>query len=244
MWFYLVFGALLIVIGLAVHVFKWHFLISGYNTMSKEKKAKVNVLGLARVIGIYLYINGGLLMAVACLQLLGIRINLVPLIAFFVVATIYMIFKAQKYDGNIYDDKGVLLKGGGKKLAILAGALLLVLGFVAVVLFFSSQETEIVASDQGVDIQGMYGDLYTWDAITTITLEPTLPTIESRTNGSALGSKLKGHFRTKELGSLLLFVDAEVTPFIYIETTKGMIIINRSSEAETRDLYEEMLDKQ
>jgi len=42
MWFYILIGVFLIVMGLLVHVFKWYFLISGYNTMSKEKKAKVN----------------------------------------------------------------------------------------------------------------------------------------------------------------------------------------------------------
>ena len=55
MWFHLLIGVLLIAMGLAVHVFKWHFLISGYNTMSKEKKANVDTEGLGRLIGIYLY---------------------------------------------------------------------------------------------------------------------------------------------------------------------------------------------
>ena len=44
----LVLGILFIVMGLAVHVLKMHFLISGYNTMSKEKKKKVDVEEIGR----------------------------------------------------------------------------------------------------------------------------------------------------------------------------------------------------
>ena len=32
MWVYIIIGLFFIVIGLAVHVLKWYFLISGYNT--------------------------------------------------------------------------------------------------------------------------------------------------------------------------------------------------------------------
>lgn len=38
MWFYLGLGVFFIGLGLGVHVYKWYFLISGYNTMSKEKR--------------------------------------------------------------------------------------------------------------------------------------------------------------------------------------------------------------
>lgn len=54
-------GVFFIAMGLAVHVFKWYFLISGYNTMPKEKKANVNTEGLGRLMGIYSYVNGGVL---------------------------------------------------------------------------------------------------------------------------------------------------------------------------------------
>jgi len=46
MWFFIIMGVFLIVMGLTIHVFKWYFLISGYNTMPEEKKANVDVKGL------------------------------------------------------------------------------------------------------------------------------------------------------------------------------------------------------
>ncbi len=62
--------------------------------------------------------------------------------------------------------------------------------------------------DDGLQIHGMYGNLYRWESIEQVQLKDTLPSIQLRTNGSAIGSKLKGHFKTKELGSVKLFVDA------------------------------------
>jgi uncharacterized membrane protein YczE len=56
MWIFVVIGLILIGIGLSVHVFKWYFLIAGYNTMPEEKRKKVNTEGLGRLLGIYCYV--------------------------------------------------------------------------------------------------------------------------------------------------------------------------------------------
>lgn len=37
-----------IMTGMAIHVCKWYFLISGYNAMSKVKKEKVDIEGFAK----------------------------------------------------------------------------------------------------------------------------------------------------------------------------------------------------
>ena len=47
MWTQFLIGGVFLFLGVAIHIFKWYFLISGYNTMSKEKKAKYNVEGIA-----------------------------------------------------------------------------------------------------------------------------------------------------------------------------------------------------
>ena len=73
MWFYIIIGIFFILLGLAVHIFKWYFLISGYNTMSKEKKANVDTEGLGRLMGIYSYVNGGVFIVMGVLQALGIK---------------------------------------------------------------------------------------------------------------------------------------------------------------------------
>lgn len=243
MWFYLLIGIFLIFMGLSVHVFKWYFLISGYNTMPKEKKANVDTAGLGRLMGIFGYFNGGIMIIMAILQAFGLKPSMVPVIVIFIASTILLLIKAQKYDGNIYDKDGKLRKGAGKEFIIPAVIGIVSFIFVGVLLFFSAQPTEVNVIEEGVEIKGMYGDVFTWESISNVELIEELPTIELRTNGSALGSKLKGHFRTTEYGSVKLFVDAYKSPFIFLETDKGIVIFNLENEKETEELFEAIIDK-
>ncbi len=59
MWFAFGMATFLLVLGLLVHAFKLHFLISGYNTMSKARREKVDVRKVARLIGLWSYANAG-----------------------------------------------------------------------------------------------------------------------------------------------------------------------------------------
>ena len=112
-----------------------------------------------------------------------------------------------------------------------------------ILMFFSSQQTKLTFTDYGVQIHGMYGDIYAWDSIGVATLMEELPTIEMRTNGSALGSNLKGHFRTTEFGSVKLYVNAQNPPFIYLETNDEVIIFNMKNEIETKEIFEKLQRK-
>lgn len=243
MWFNIILGIFFIGIGLAVHVFKWYFLISGYNTMPKEKKANVDTAGLGRLMGIYAYINGGVFIFMGVLQVLGFKPVQTPAFVFFIISTVYLLVKAQKYDGNIFDQDGKIRKGAGKQLAVPAAITVVTFIFVAVLLFFSSRSTEVSVLEEGIEIHGMYGEVYTWETIESVELKEELPTIEMRTNGSALGLNLKGHFRTRELGSVKLFVDAQEPPFIYLETDGGITIFNLENADETKGIFEEILSR-
>ena len=241
MWFYLVIGAFFIAIGLAVHVFKWHFLIAGYNTMSKEKKANVDTEGLGRLMGVYSYVNGGVLIVMGALQAFGLKPVLTPVILIFGISTVYLLIRAQKFDGNIYDKNGKLIEGSWKQFALPVGTVVITLILVAFLMFFSSQETKVTFLEEGLQIHGMYGDIYNWESIETVKLMEELPTIEMRTNGSALGSNLKGHFRTTELNSVKLFVNTQKSLYIYIETDEEVIIFNMKNEEETQEVFEQIL---
>ncbi|HHT56857.1 DUF3784 domain-containing protein [Herbinix luporum] len=243
MWLLIIVGIILIGIGLGVHVFKWYFLISGYNTMSKEKKEKVDIKGLARLLGIYAYINGGLFILAGGLYGLELKWLTSLVIIFFATSTIYILIRGQKFDKHIFHEDGTLRKGAWKQMALPMGIVVISLIFVACVMFFSLKPSKISIMDDGLQIHGMYGNLYRWESIEQVQLKDTLPSIQLRTNGSAIGSKLKGHFKTKELGSVKLFVDADNPPFIYLYTDNGTVIFNLIDINETQALYQEILDK-
>lgn len=119
MWFYFLMGLTLFLMGLAVHRFKWYFLISGYNTMKKEKKANVDVESLGKLMGMYGYLNGAVFFIAGILYGLDVKIGAVPAFGFFLISTVYFLVKAQKYDHNLYDENGKFKKSAKKELIIL-----------------------------------------------------------------------------------------------------------------------------
>jgi hypothetical protein len=97
--------------------------------------------------------------------------------------------------------------------------------------------------DEGLQVHGMYGEIYAWESIEEIELSEELPNIEMRTNGSGFGSHLKGHFRTTEYGVVKLFVNANKPPFIYLQSNGKIAIFNLADAQKTEEAYEEILRK-
>jgi hypothetical protein len=241
---YFILAAIFIILGLAVHKFKMYFLISGYNTMPKAAKANVDIQGLARLMGFYGYINGGIFIVFGILNALGIDTSMIPATIIIIGSTVLMIIKARKYDMNVYGRFGMRRYGSGKRRAISAVITAVTLIFVAILLFLSVQPTKVTFIDDGLKIHGMYGETITWDAIEDIKLEEALPKIEMRSNGAAVGSHLKGHFKTKEWESVKLFVRANKPPFIYIFRTNAKpIIFNMENEESTNKVYKDLESK-
>ncbi len=243
MGFYIILGAFFIAIGLAIHKFKCYFLISGYNTMPKEKKQKVNTDSLGRLMGIYSYINGVSLIFVGILAGFGIKSAQLPYMLLFVASTIYLLIKAQRYDKNIFDENGKLIKGAGKNLILPIGIIAVVVIFVGVLMLFSVQPTKVTFFQDYIQIHGMYGEEYQWNTIEKVSIIEELPTIEMRTNGSALGSNLKGYFRTKDKKIVKLFVNTSKPPYIIMETKYGIIIFNLKDKENTTIAYEAIINQ-
>ena len=234
---FIIIGIIFIVIGLAVHLLKMHFLISGYNTMSKEKKEKVDIDNLARLMGIYSYANGIVLIWAGVVTRLGYEIGMGTLIAFLVLSTTYLLIKAQKYDGNIFDKNGKIQEDGRKQLTKSLGFMAVMVIFIAVLVFFSTKSLEVTFLDEGLKIHGMYGDIYPWESIDKVELIDEMPNIGLKTNGSAIGSKYKGYFTTSEYGKVKLFVDSDNPPFIYLETNEGIVVFNMNSSEKTQEVF-------
>ena len=242
MWFYFMLAGFFIAIGLAVHVLKWYFLIAGYNTMSREKKEKVDIKGLGKLMGIYSYANGSAFLVVGVLHAIDIKTGITPALVFTGISTVYLLIKAQKYDGNLFNESGKMRKGAGKQLAIPLGITGVTILVVAIIMIFSSQPTKVSLLEEGIQVHGMYGEIYAWDSVESIELKETLPNIEMRTNGSALGALLKGHFRTTEFGTIKLFVNTKKPPFVYLQSNGKITIFNLADAEKTEEKYRQILE--
>ena len=243
MWIFFIIAIMFILLGLGIHIFKWYFLISGYNTMSKEKKAKVDIKSLGKLLGFYCYFNTIIFLILGITQALDIKAGMIIAFILFGLSTVYIMLKGPRYDGNIFDEKGKLLPGALKKAALPLIITVVSLVGVAVLLIYSVQPTQISILDEGLQIHGMYGELYSWESIEEAQLKEKLPKLEMRTNGAAVGSHLKGHFRTTEYGAVKLFVNSKVTPFLYLKSQGKVVIFNLPEAQETEAVYQKILQR-
>ena len=241
MWIFFIIGIIFIALGIAVHVFKLYFLISGYNTMSKAKKANVNSAGLGRLMGIYSYANGGIYIVTGILHALGFTSATIPAIIFTMISTFYLLIKSQKFDGNIYDKDGKRKKKSSKQNIFSIIIFVLPIAFVIVLMYHSTRPTKVTFLEEGLEIHGMYGDVYKWDSIEQAVLIEELPTIRKRTNGSAIGPHLKGIFSTEEMGSVRLHVNTQYPPFIHMETSNRTLIFNMVNPGDTVEILDKIL---
>lgn len=234
MWFYLILAFTFIALGFAIHKLKWYFLISGYNTMSKERKSNIDTEGLGRIMGIYSYVNGGIYILAGLLHELGFDLVLIPAVIFTMITSVIVMVKSQEYD-----------KKEGKSKRQIVGIIITIASLILVVvlLYSSIQPTEVTLLEEGLEIHGMYGDVYTWDSIEEAVLMEELPTIKLRTNGSALGSHLKGNFTTEEMGKVRLHVNRDYQPYINLVTDSRNVIFNLKDANDTVEILEEILSR-
>jgi hypothetical protein len=240
MWIYIIMAATFIFLGLAVHVFKWYFLIAGYNTMPKERKANVDTAGLGRAMGIYSYANGAVYLLGGILHSLGIEWSMAPAVIFTMVSSLVLVIRIQKYDRNIYNGRSRGWRRGRREGLVGIVITVLSLIFVLVLMVISMRPTRVGILDEGLKIYGMYGDTYTWEEIEEAKTLEELPTIKRRTNGASVGPHLKGNFTTEEMGPVRLHVKKGNLPYIYIKTDKRVIIFNLDDSQEALKVIEEI----
>ncbi|TCI71168.1 DUF3784 domain-containing protein [Exiguobacterium sp. SH0S7] len=242
MWI-LIFAALLMfVLGFAVHKLGWHFLISGYNTMNEADKAHVDIKPVARLIGIMCYGIGFIFLIVGLIDWFGLVVPIEPLFIVLILFIVVILWRAQKYDGNIFDDTGRLRPGGKKKLIPIVLVSVLLLTVVPGILIWFSQPTEVTLTDTALVIEGSYGQTVPYDEIVDVILT-NVPDVERRTNGAATSSQLTGHFRTTYKEDVLLFINRDTTAAIRIDWSGKPIYLNLETNEATEQLYEEVITR-
>jgi hypothetical protein len=242
---YLFFTGLIIVIlfaaiGFFIKFKKAYWLISGYNTMSAEKKKNVDTEGLGSFMGNALFIMSAIFFISSVLALFGKMAACGIVFAFILPMVVYIIIKAQKYDGNTRNAVGKMKTGTKLMIASIIAVLVITTAGVGVLMYFSAKPTEYVLQNGILKISGMYGGEIPVDEINSMELKDTLPQILLRTNGSALGTKLKGHFKLKDVSDAKLFIDTSKPPFIFLKINSKLIILNCDDSLKTEELYKNL----
>jgi hypothetical protein len=225
-------------IGIAIKHFKWYFLISGYNTMTKEKKARVDIEKIGNIVGNFGFIIFLLQILAAILGYFGYELTAF-IISFISILSgvLIVVIKSEKYDSNGRNPDGSLNKRKKFMLTAISLFFTAVIIGVSIMMYYSYKESEIIVGNKFIEIKGLYSSNILIDDISEVTLKDTIPRITARTNGSSIGSKLKGNFNLEGIGHAKLFIDKDKPPFIYIKMNQDYIIINLESKEATLNIY-------
>lgn len=213
--------------------------ISGYNTMSKQKKKNVDIEGLSTY-----YRNGFIIIGIITIagyyvfKLTGLRFMselmvLMPLLA----GGAFLGIRGQKFDHNPKKKTRYIMQ------VILVGVVVITLWM----LVYGYMPAKVEITDGVVRISGQYGVEIKADEIKNVELADNLPNVKIRTNGLSFAGSNKGYFRLDEYGKSRLFIHAKNSSlFIIITDNAGLRTIFNVENDEMAEGYytqiKEMLD--
>lgn len=233
--YYIILGLsiLFVLVGFMVTEKNAKYLLSGYNTMSKEDQALVDIKSFIPFFRkFHIYLAGSFLFfGLGIHYVFGEEVSGIFLGVYPILAYIYFIWKSQSFS------KAPTRKW--EKGALLITCLVLIV--VASMFFKGFKELEISYTPDTITIDGMYGEALSKAQITSITLVDEIPSISYRSNGFSLGSVHKGFYKTKDGETIKLLLDSDQKPLIYFLMKDDSKLFYSSKSSSNTDIYEELL---
>jgi hypothetical protein len=227
-------AVLLFLLGIGIKYFKWHFLISGYNTMGKDKKKNVDVDGLGKLMGNFLFVMAFILLFSGGMEALGYKLASLLSMIMIMPLTLVLVIVSQKYDYN--KKKKTSRTGLIAIISVVFGIFVLVSG----VLIVATLNPDVQLTDEKIEVGGLYKRDINLKDIESISLEESMPKVINKTNGMNVGYSLRGSFKLEEEGVSTLFVQQNSPPFIYISTGDRLYVINFKERDMTAELYKQI----
>jgi hypothetical protein len=112
---------------------------------------------------------------------------------------------------------------------------------VGAIFWLQMRPPTVTVDAGGVEICSLfYGVSAGPDEIDAVSLEPTLPRVQARTDGFSAAGILRGHFELEGLGHGRLFVDVGASPFVFADPHDSFVFVNYDDPERTRALFEEV----
>jgi hypothetical protein len=209
-------------------------LIAGYNTMPKDKKKNVDIVGLSTfmrnsliIIGLSIIVGYYLFKWIGFTTIANSMILIVTLIG----VTI-MVINAQRFDHS---------KNKTNKTKLTYYILGFVTAFVIGLITYGYVPSRAVISNDTIRLTGMYGLEMSASEIDNIELTDIIPTIKMRTNGFSFGVVNKGFFNLEKFGRTRLLINSDKPPFMIIsKSDSDKIIINLRDKTKTEQIFNEI----
>lgn len=190
--------------------------LAGYNQLSAEEQTKIDLKPFLKfykqfhiVLSLSFLVLGLLLYFLQLEHILGVFLGVYPIVAY-----IYFMWMANKYYVNM------------KQPSTKIGVFILVVVLLGCLLLFGVgfRNNKIESTPNSINISGMYGTEISYRDIIEIKLIDSLPKITIRTNGFAVGDIRKGYFKTATNQEVMLFLNTNQAPFLFIKKNDGLQI--------------------
>lgn len=238
----LIVTGLLFILSIVLLSGKGSWLIAGYNTSSKEQQEKYDKKKLSRSAGVML-----LIVTIATVFLTFLHINFIIYAIIIFISVIITIIFMNKYcqkpvseddKPNTNLEKGHWQNNNTKMLTGI-GIVVIVGIITAISMFYSSKPPVYSVNDGTFIISTEFGQKINLSDIKSVQLKNDLPANLSKVYGLDLGTIFKGKF-TSNIGDVTVYIDSSIPPFVYINTTTGLIILNDQSKTKTQTLFGEL----
>ena len=231
MWILYSVAGLFIFMGIGIKYFRWYFLISGYNTMSKKQKENVDTEGLGKLMGNFSFVMAALILISGIAQRNGYRLVVLICMLSIVPLTIVLIILAQKYDHNS------MTKSDKTEIKVFIGLIMVTGLLVSTMLIYGVREPKVEIGADKITISGMFSSSINKEDIREISLQDTIPKVLRKTNGFDFGYILRGNFTLEEIGVAKIYIHENKAPYIVIKTENKYYIINYKDSNKTMELY-------
>lgn len=228
-------------IGCALRFGRAYWLISGYNTMSEDKKKNVDIAGLGRFLGNCLLAGSGVMAASTALFALGVVWGGLAALLLLLSGVVYMFARAQKFDGNARRADGGMKTQTKVTVALLVLVLGGVLTGVVLLVNASSKPVECNVTADVLEIKCAFGATVKLQDIKGLELAQTRPDIASRTFGSAVGEKLRGSFALADGSSAQVYMENAQPPFVHFTAGNTSYYINGTTADDTKAIYDKLV---
>ena len=242
-WTDLIIGAILMLTGWLVY--KFPMLISGVNTMSKKRLAKVDLEGLKLAYRNVFLICGGVMLlfgGLSTLVQIPMGVHLIVLVVVILALVIACVVLSSRFDLGLQGEEG---KKERRKNWI--GIIITVVAFAVILFFFfkgSKPATVEVSEDYITAKGGGYSASIALNDIAEANVLAHWPSFPIRTNGLATDDVAIGHFRKKGGESCMLFVCTDGGPLLEVRTVDGKLYyLNCATEEETLEMIAKVKTK-
>ena len=235
-WVDIIIGVILMLTGLAVYRFP--MMISGVNTMSKKRLAKIDLEGLKRAYRNVFLIGGAVMLLLGAFSTvvhvpMGVHVTVMFVVITATVVAAMML--GRRYDAGLQGEEGrkELRKN-------IISIVITVVGFAVILFFFfkGSKPATIEVSDDYITAKGGgYSATIPVADIASTTVLSCWPDISIRTNGLSTDEVSIGHFRLKNGESCMLFLCDDGGPVLEVRIVDGgLYYLNCATEEETLEM--------